>query len=165
MTPQSRLRADVATIRTEGDQTGAKSGRELRWIGVPQGWRRMGDLANDIEELLEERERMLDVMEDALGFLAGDLVDFDPADLMIRIEEFTDGRSGAEVREGSGNVDAGSSEASREPEPEAIRHPDLPSDHRDEKSDAAPNTSRGEPSDHLEDRSDYPPGYGHFSGF
>lgn len=49
-----RLRKDIETIRESGDRTGSRSRRNLRWEGMenPNGWRLMGDLANDVEKLL-----------------------------------------------------------------------------------------------------------------
>lgn len=59
MTVEERLRADIQVIRTAGDRTGAKTLQPLRWVGEPHGWRSMGDLANDIEELLAAVEEFL----------------------------------------------------------------------------------------------------------
>ncbi len=55
MTVEERLRADMETIRQNRDRTGQLSLRPLRWVGEPMGWRLMGDLADDIEELLDGR--------------------------------------------------------------------------------------------------------------
>lgn len=52
-----RLRKDVERIRGDNDRTGPLSARSLRWEGMPtnpNGWRLLGDLANDIERLLNE---------------------------------------------------------------------------------------------------------------
>jgi len=54
---RERLRKDVERIRGENDRTGPIAQKTIRWEGCPpnpNGWRLMGDLANDIEELLNE---------------------------------------------------------------------------------------------------------------
>jgi hypothetical protein len=51
-----RLRADIAEIRAKRDRTGKLSQRPFRWIGEPKGYRSYGDLANDLEELLDAHE-------------------------------------------------------------------------------------------------------------
>lgn len=55
------LRADIATIREVRDRTGSMDSRPLRWVGCPpnpNGWRLMGDLANDLETLLNLLEEV-----------------------------------------------------------------------------------------------------------
>ena len=50
-----RIKADIADIRKSGDRTGALALKNLRWVGMPEnpnGWRTMGDLADDLEEIL-----------------------------------------------------------------------------------------------------------------
>lgn len=49
-----RLSKDVDAIRETNHRTGPKSDNPLRWVGLesPNGWRLMGDLANDIQDLI-----------------------------------------------------------------------------------------------------------------
>jgi hypothetical protein len=56
-----RLRADIHEIRTSHPRTGPKAEDVIRWEGTesnPNGWRRLKDLANDVEELLNEHIRL-----------------------------------------------------------------------------------------------------------
>lgn len=51
-----RLKFDIDRIRIANDRTGPMSAHNLRWEGCPpnpNGWRLMGDLANDVEELIQ----------------------------------------------------------------------------------------------------------------
>lgn len=51
-----RLRKDIDEIRRNQDRTGPKGNRPMRWEGTPpnpNGWRLFGDLANDLEKLLD----------------------------------------------------------------------------------------------------------------
>lgn len=115
-TYRKRLRLDIDNIRTAGDRTGAKDKKPLRWEGCPpnpNGWRLMGDMANDVELLLnvtrgtpvpqwaEERERMLDLLEDALAWITEPNEHREMGsgqyqeacqNLAVRIEEFTNNR-------------------------------------------------------------------------
>lgn len=55
-TREQRLRLDIEEIRRTQDRTGKKSERNFRWEGMPDnpnGWRKMGDLADDLEALLD----------------------------------------------------------------------------------------------------------------
>jgi hypothetical protein len=111
-TYRRRLRLDIDEIWRSQDRTGRKAEQNFRWEGMPanpNGWRKMGDHARDLELLLnvtrgtpvpewvEERERMLDLLEDCLAMLTDpnrsqvrDREDYE--NMVIRIEEFTDGR-------------------------------------------------------------------------
>lgn len=51
-----RLRLDVKCIRKANDRTGKLAERIFRWVGEPNGWRKMSDLADDIEQLLKENQ-------------------------------------------------------------------------------------------------------------
>ncbi len=48
----NRLTQDIQRIRQSNDRTGKLSERVFRWEGEPHGWRKMGDLADDLEQLL-----------------------------------------------------------------------------------------------------------------
>lgn len=50
-----RIKLDIIRIREGQDRTSTIATRHLRWEGAainPNGWRLMGDLADDLEEIL-----------------------------------------------------------------------------------------------------------------
>lgn len=54
---RTRLLADIADIRAKRERLDPKVKHIFRWEGLPHnpnGWRTLGDLANDIEQLLGE---------------------------------------------------------------------------------------------------------------
>ena len=51
---RERIKLDIDRIRRANDRTGKLSERIFRWIGDPNGWRTMGDLADDLELLIGE---------------------------------------------------------------------------------------------------------------
>jgi len=58
-----RIRMDAKRIREHGDRTGPLENKPLRWEGCttnPNGWRLMGDLADDLDAIAEHLERSLD---------------------------------------------------------------------------------------------------------
>lgn len=64
---KARLLADVERIRAARDRTGSLSLKPLRWEGTehnPNGWRLMGDLADDIEALIKELGHEVATAED-----------------------------------------------------------------------------------------------------
>lgn len=50
----ARLRLDLDTIDQTRDRTGKLAERNLRWVGEPNGWRTMGELAQDIELVINK---------------------------------------------------------------------------------------------------------------
>lgn len=59
----NRIRQDITRIHEAGDRTGPVADRPLRWEGVPanpNGWRRMRDLADDLQLIVEYLDRNID---------------------------------------------------------------------------------------------------------
>lgn len=52
-----RLKLDVIELRAAQDRTGKKSDRPLRWEGTqknPNGYRTFGDLADDLDIIIQD---------------------------------------------------------------------------------------------------------------
>lgn len=106
---RNRLRADIVAIQSIKSRTGYKKDVPLRWEGTainPNGYRRLGDMAGDVEMLLnltrgqptpehiEECNDMLELLADCLAWITDPSEGYDVEayqNLVIRIEEKVDG--------------------------------------------------------------------------